>query len=260
MSSWRRPGVSGRVIYAVLAAVFGVGTAVVSRLVVERRHTQEELVEDLPPGGIIVISNHTSYADAVFLALAGRSLGRSLRLLGTAGIVDAPVLKTLLRRIGFISVKRGHADASDALEPAAEALRAGEAVALYPEGRLTRDPNGWPEQAKTGAVRLAFMTDAPIVPIASIGATDVLGRRARLAALVRNIWHRPEVRMKVGASIDVRVLSGLGVGVDPTTEQVRATSDQVMAALIVLVGELRGESSPHPTGAARASIPNIAKE
>jgi 1-acyl-sn-glycerol-3-phosphate acyltransferase len=253
MAGWRRPGIAGRIIYALLAAVFGIGTAAVSRLVVERRHTQHELVEDLPLGGIIVISNHTSYADAVFLALAGRSLGRSLRLLGTAGIVDAPILKTLLGRIGFISVKRGHADAADALQPAADALRAGEAVALYPEGRLTRDPNGWPEKAKTGAVRLAFMTNAPIVPIASIGATDVLDRKARLIGIVRSVWRRPEVRMKVGAPIEVRALAGLAHDVEPTTEQVRATSDQVMAALIALLGELRGDVAPHPTGVERAA-------
>jgi 1-acyl-sn-glycerol-3-phosphate acyltransferase len=240
-------------VYAVLATIFGVGTAAVSRLVVERRKTQHDVVEDLPSGGIIVISNHTSYADAIFLALAGRSLGRSLRLLGTAGIVDAPILKQLLRRIGFISVKRDTSDASAALEPAAEALRAGEAVALYPEGRLTRDPNGWPERAKTGAVRLAFMTNAPIVPIASIGATDVLGRRARLVGIVRNIWRRPEVRMKVGAAINVRSVAGLTADAQPTPEQVRTTSDHVMAALITLVGELRNETAPNPIGVERVA-------
>ncbi len=76
MASWRKPGLSGRIIYALLAAFFGLATATVSRMVVERRRTQREIVEDLPSGGLIVISNHTSYADSVFLALAGRSLGR----------------------------------------------------------------------------------------------------------------------------------------------------------------------------------------
>lgn len=253
MASWRKPGISGRIIYALLAAFFGLGTATVSRLVVERRRTQREIVEDLPSGGLIVISNHTSYADSVFLALAGRSLGRSLRMLGKSGIVDAPILKVLLHRIGFISVRRGEGDASAALETAAEAVRAGEAVAIYPEGRLTRDPNLWPEKAKTGAVRLAFMTDAPIVPIASIGASDVLGRRARLKAVVRNLWHRPEVRMKVGEPLNVRRLGNVAAGVEPTHEQVRQTADLVMAELIALVAELRGEIAPHPTGVERTA-------
>ncbi len=173
-------------------------------------------------------------------------------MLGKSGIVDAPILKVLLQRIGFISVRRGADDASAALETAAEAVRAGEAVAIYPEGRLTRDPNLWPEKAKTGAVRLAFMTDAPIVPIASIGTTDVLGRRARLKVIVRNLWYRPEVRMKVGEPLDVRRLGSVAAGVEPTHEEVRQTADLVMAELIALVAELRGDIAPHPTGVEQA--------
>jgi 1-acyl-sn-glycerol-3-phosphate acyltransferase len=251
VSSWKRPGAVGAVIYSLLGVVFGIGTAAISRLVVERRNTSEDLVEDLPAGGIIVISNHTSYADSVFLALAGRSLGRDLRLLGTSGIVEAPGLSGVLRRIGFISVRRGTADAAAALEPAAEAVRAGEAVAIYPEGRLTRDPNQWPERAKTGAVRLALMTNAPIVPIASIGASDVLGKRARVKQFVVNLWRRPEVRMKVGDSIDVRALAGLSLGVDPSPDQVRHAADLVMGKLIELVEELRQQAAPNPIGVDR---------
>jgi 1-acyl-sn-glycerol-3-phosphate acyltransferase len=42
-----------------------------------------------------VISNHTSYADGVLLALACRRMGRSLRLLATSGVFNAPVLGTV---------------------------------------------------------------------------------------------------------------------------------------------------------------------
>ena len=79
-----------------------------------------------------------------------RRLGRSARLLATAGVFRAPLLGRVVRKLGFIPVNRGAADASDSLAPAAEALAAGEVVAMFPEGRLTRDPNHWPEKAKTG--------------------------------------------------------------------------------------------------------------
>ena len=55
-------------------------------------------------------------------------------------------------------------------------LADGEAVGIFPEGRLTRDPMMWPERAKTGAVRLALRTGAPIVPVAMVGAHRVVGR------------------------------------------------------------------------------------
>ena len=177
-TGWRHPGRSGAVLYAVLAAVVGTITAAVSRLQVEQQRGRREAARRLPDGPIIVISNHTSYADGVLLALAARRMGRSLRMLATAGIFRAPVIGRLARRLGFIAVKRDAADASASLDEAAAALAAGEAVGLYPEGRLTRDPMMWPERAKTGAVRLALRTGAPIVPVAMVGAHEVVGRDA----------------------------------------------------------------------------------
>ena len=78
-----------------------------SRLEVERQRGRAEAARGrLPSGPIIVISNHTSYADGVLLALACRRMGRSLRLLATSGVFSAPVLGTVARRLGFIKVKR----------------------------------------------------------------------------------------------------------------------------------------------------------
>jgi 1-acyl-sn-glycerol-3-phosphate acyltransferase len=218
--------------------------ATVSRLQVLRQRDRRGALEELPPGGLIVVANHTSYADGLLLALAGRRLGRSLRLLGTSGIVEAPGLRILTRRLGFVPVRRGTDRAADALEPAAEAIRAGEAVALYPEGRTTRDPDHWPERGKTGAVRLALMTDAPIIPIASVGAHEVAGRRKLFRSLVVNLFRRPKVLMTVGEPIDVRARLGLAPGQEATPEQVRAATDEVMAMLVSMLEELRGEPAP----------------
>lgn len=246
MTSWRHPGRTGALLYAVLAAVIGGVTAVFSRLQVERQRGRRAAADALPDGPIIVISNHTSYADGVLLALACRKLGRSLRLLATSGLFRAPVIGTLARRLGFIPVRRGAADASSALDEATAALAAGEAIGLYPEGRITRHPERWPERSKTGAVRLALRTDAPIVPVAMVGAHEVVGRRRILLTLLRNVVLRPKVATKVGEPIDVRVLVD-GVR-EPDAEAIRAAADVVMWRLVRLVEELRGERSPTPEG------------
>ena len=52
------------------------------------------------------------------------------------------------------------ADAANAFRAAVEAVRAGECVAIYPEGTLTRDPDLWPMVGKTGAARVALATGA----------------------------------------------------------------------------------------------------
>jgi len=251
-SGWRHPGRTGAVLYGVLAALVGSLIGVFSRLQVAKQRGRARAAQQLPAGAIIVISNHTSYADGILLALACRRLGRELRLLATAGVFGVPVIGGLARRLGFIRVRRGSSDASTALDEAATALEAGEAVGLYPEGRLTRDPMMWPERAKTGAVRLALRSGAPIVPVAMLGAHEVVGRRRPARTLVRNIVRRPKVTTRVGAPIDVRALMHVGPTTEPTPEEVRHAADLVMGRLVDLVETLRGEEAPHPHGAPRA--------
>jgi 1-acyl-sn-glycerol-3-phosphate acyltransferase len=235
-------------LYGVLAALIGGAVTVVSRLQVARVRGERAVVRELPVGGVIVVSNHTSYADGVLLALVCRRLGRSARLLATAGLFRAPLLGRVIRRLGFIPVNRGGTDAADALAPAADALAAGEVVAIFPEGRLTRDPNHWPERAKTGAVRLALRTGAPIVPVALEGAHRLVGRRRMVLSLLKAVVLRPRVETAVGEPIDVRaMLRG-----DETPDEIRRLTDEVMTQLIDLVEGLRGQQAPAQAGVDRA--------
>jgi 1-acyl-sn-glycerol-3-phosphate acyltransferase len=239
------------VLYAVLAAVVGTLTALFSRLQIERQRGRREAARRLPGGPIIVISNHTSYADGVLLALACRRMGRSLRMLATSGLFRAPVIGGLARRLGFIAVKRGATDAAASLDEAAVALADGQAIGLFPEGRLTRDPMMWPERAKTGAVRLALRTSAPIVPVAMVGAHHVVGRRRVAVTLITNVVRRPKVSTKVGHPIDVRSMMNIGAQVEPTNDEVRHAADLVMRQLVDLIEDLRGETAPDPMGVPR---------
>jgi 1-acyl-sn-glycerol-3-phosphate acyltransferase len=250
---WERPGWGAATLYGLLAGVVGAFVTMVARLGVARQRGRRRAARRLPDGPIIVISNHTSYADGLLLALACKRLGRPLRLLATAGVFRAPVIGRLARRLGFIPVARGEVSAVHALDAAAEALEAGEAVGIYPEGRITRDPQRWPERAKTGAVRLALRTGAPIVPVAMVGAHEVVGRRRILWSLMKNLVRRPTVRVEVGDPIDVRAL--VGGSPEPSAGAVRAAADAVMSELVTLVAILRGEEPEHPSGVPGRALP-----
>jgi len=249
--TWKRPGLRAAVLYAVAATVLGAVSALVCRLELTRRAA---VGRRLPDGPVIVISNHTSVADGVLLALVGRRLGRSMRMMATGGVFRAGVLGPLLRLLGFIPVLRGTASATHALDAAAEALAAGEAVGLFPEGRITREEAKWPERSKTGAVRLALRTGAPVVPVAMVGAHDVVdsAEPTRLVArLTRNLLARPIVEVAVGDPIDVRRLAGVASLDDVSEETIRRVADDVMAVLVQHVADLRGQAAPHPVGAPR---------
>ena len=107
----------------------------------------------------------------------------------------------------------------------------------------------WPERAKTGAVRLALRTGAPIVPVAMVGAHEVVGRRLAVLGLVWNLIRRPNVEVSVGAPVDVLALANGRR--EPPKEVVREIADVVMAELIERVGDLRDAIPAHPTGVPR---------
>jgi 1-acyl-sn-glycerol-3-phosphate acyltransferase len=244
-TSWQRPGLRAALLYAFAAALLGTVVSAVSRVELTRRAVPDAR---LPQGPLIVVANHTSFADGILLALVGRRLGRSLRLMATGGVFRSGLVGPLVRRLGFIPVLRGTDSAAASLDAAAEALDAGEAVGLFPEGRITRDPHHWPERSKTGAVRLAMRTGAPVVPVALVGAQHVVGPTGIVGRLLRNTLLRPRVAVAVGEPIDVRRLAGLDDGDLPDDATVRRVADEVMAVLVGQVAELRGESAPHPSG------------
>ncbi|SEB79159.1 1-acyl-sn-glycerol-3-phosphate acyltransferases [Nocardioides exalbidus] len=252
-STWQRPGLRAALLYAFAAGLLGAVVSAVSRLELTRRSVPDA---ELPAGPVIVVANHTSFADGILLALVGRRLGRSLRLMATGGVFRSGLVGPIVRRLGFIPVLRGTSSAAGSLDAAATALEAGEAVGLFPEGRITRDEAHWPERSKTGAVRLALRTGAPIVPVALVGAERVVGRRGILARLLRNTVLRPRVAVAVGEPIDVRRLAGLpGSPVEPLDDAtVRRLADDVMAVLVAQVAELRGEDAPHPTGVPESAL------
>ena len=135
------------------------------------RHGTAEEWDDAPhlpdSGPVIVISNHVSYVDPIAVARYLIWHGRWPRFLGKAELWKMPVIGWLARGCRQIPVHRGTANASQALDAAAEALEQGELVILYPEGTRTRDPDLWPMVPRTGAARLALTTGVPVIPVAS---------------------------------------------------------------------------------------------
>ena len=107
--------------------------------------------------------------------------------------------------------------------------------------------NQWPEKAKTGSVRLALRTGAPIVPVAMEGAHHVLGRRHVISSVIANVLLRPKVVTAIGDPIDVRALV---VG-EQTPQEIRRVTDIVMSKLIDLIEQLRDEQAPAESGVDR---------
>lgn len=118
----------------------------------------ERAGEPLPPGPVLVVANHpNSLLDPLVIF---RTAGRPTRPLAKAPLFEKLGVGLMLRILGGLPVYRRQDDPSlvdrnDAtFRAAAAALRAGEAVQIYPEGVSHSEPSLQP--IRTGAARLAF--------------------------------------------------------------------------------------------------------
>jgi 1-acyl-sn-glycerol-3-phosphate acyltransferase len=128
--------------------------------------------ENIPSGrSCIFMSNHLSNLDPPVLIplLPGRS-----SVLLKKELMNIPILGRAMRMAKFVPVERGsRRDAARAsVEAAAEALRSGLHILVYPEG--TRSPDGRLSTFKKGPFFLAQETQAPIVPIALSGTQTMM--------------------------------------------------------------------------------------
>jgi 1-acyl-sn-glycerol-3-phosphate acyltransferase len=187
-------------------------------------------------GGCVIAVNHISHLDPITTAHFLLQQGRLARYLAKDGLFEAPVLGAVMRNAKQIPVSRLSTDAAKAYEASVAALDAGECVVFYPEGTITRDPDGWPMRGKTGAARIALTSDRPVIPIGQWGAQDILPAYTTRP----HFFPRKTTAYKVGEPVDLDDLRGKPL----TTEVLHEATDRIMNAIADLVGELRGETPP----------------
>ena len=186
-------------------------------------------------GGVIIAMNHISHVDTVLMARLVWQSGRVPRFMIKAGVFDKPVLGQIMRGAKQIPVYRGTTDAANSLRDAVAALESGEAVVIYPEGTITREPGKWPMQAKTGIARLVLLRpETPVVPVGQWGAQQ--GQGFSLLRLVR----RRTCVASIGAPLDLSRFAGS----EPTAGTLREITDTIMDAVRDEVSDIRGETPP----------------
>ena len=119
-------------------------------------------------GPVLLVANHVSILDPLACARLVFDNGRLPHFLAKQSVFKG-FAGTLLRSAGQIPVARFSAEAHEALDAAKADLDAGNLVVIYPEGSVTRDPDWWPMQARSGVARLALTTDAVVLPVARPG-------------------------------------------------------------------------------------------
>ena len=116
-------------------------------------------------GPAVIAPNHDSVLDGIVL---GAAISRELRFLAKAELWRSRLLAWVLDGLGAIGIQRGCGDQL-ALARMRQALEAGQAVAIFPQGAVRGD-RVW----HRGAARMALVTGAPLVPVRLVGTIQAL--------------------------------------------------------------------------------------
>jgi 1-acyl-sn-glycerol-3-phosphate acyltransferase len=145
--------------------------------------------ENVPSEAAVYAVNHTSALD---IPLVFGWLPADFRIIHKRSLYAVPIAGWFLFFGGHIPIDRSRAfRARRSLSLAAERIRRGASVAVFPEG--TRNPTGEIGAFKKGSFLLARDAGAPIVPVSLSGVADVGGKgllRAR-AGDIRLRVHPP---------------------------------------------------------------------
>jgi 1-acyl-sn-glycerol-3-phosphate acyltransferase len=141
-----------------------------------------EGLDVLPRSGpVLIIANHDSQTDPLFIGMAARRQ-RQIRALAKSELWDKPGLGPILNGMGQIPIERAAGDAG-ALVNAIEALREGRCIGVFPEGTITV---GRKLRARSGIGRLALeVPEAKLVCVAHTGTPDVVRFPKRPKVTVR---------------------------------------------------------------------------
>ena len=134
-------------------------------------------------GAALIVCNHVSFVDALVIAAACR---RPIRFVMDHRIFRLPVLSFVFRTgraIPIAPAKEDPAMMERAFAEVAAALKAGDLVAIFPEGRITDTGELYP--FRPGVKRILEATPVPVVPVALRGLWGSFFSRKDGAAMTR---------------------------------------------------------------------------
>ena len=174
-------------------------------------------------GPAVLVCNHVSFVDGLVIAAACR---RPVRFVMDHQIFRIPVLSFVFRTgkaIPIASAKQDPAMMERAFADVSKALREGDVVAIFPEGRITDTGDLYP--FRPGILRILAADPVPVVPIALRGLWGSFFSRKDGAAMSKP-WR-------------LRPFAKIGLAVGAPVPAAAATPDALQANVLALRGDWR---------------------
>ena len=119
-------------------------------------------LENIPKeGGIIFCSNHIAAKDPIMIAAACK---RQIRFVAKKELFSVPVLGWIIKKLDAIQLNRGGADVG-AIRKSIDAVKAGSALAIFPQGHRYPGVNPATTPTKNGAALIAYQSGCDVIPV-----------------------------------------------------------------------------------------------
>ncbi len=159
--------------------------------------------ENLPEGSAVVVCNHLSIIDSVYLVKL--NLHENFSIIAKKELFDSKLVGKILKSYGAVAIDRDNPGVKTLIS-VIKNLKNGEKILLFPEG--TRNKTGTTElqSIKEGAATFALRAKCPIVPV-------IIYKKARLFSKNKMIVGKPfeltEFYDKKGAELDNTKMTNL---------------------------------------------------
>jgi 1-acyl-sn-glycerol-3-phosphate acyltransferase len=180
-------------------------------------------------GPAILAMNHVGYLDFAIAGTAVLPTGRFVRFMAKKEIFAHPIAGPLMRGMKHISVDRN--DGGPSFISALRALKSGEIVGVFPEATISQSFEL--KEMKSGVIRLAQESGAPILPTAIWGSQRIWSKKMPRDFTRR---HYP-VFVSIGAPIFI-----------PPDEEIETGLQHLNQALQDLLNQLHKDYPDSPIG------------
>jgi len=173
-------------------------------------------------GACVIVCNHVSFVDAIVIAAC---VPRPVRFVMDHRIFALPLLNFIFRTMRAIPIAPAREDAAlkeRAFAEAAAALKAGEIVCIFPEGRIT--DTGELNPFRPGLQRILEQAPVPVVPMALRGLWGSFFSRSSQGIAMRRLR---------------RLFSKIALVAGPPLAPERATPETLRETVLALRGDWR---------------------
>ncbi|MGI8608308.1 MAG: lysophospholipid acyltransferase family protein [Candidatus Dormibacteria bacterium] len=160
--------------------------------------------EHIPAGGCLVVSNHLSWTDTIFIMYALPRKPRIHTMANESTVFNTGFKRWLMPKLAVFPIRRNRGKLDEtAVNQVYDLLHAGERVLIFPEGAYGKDRQLKP--LKDGVGYFALNSGQPLLPILLTGTGRLRPGKRLTVEIGRPFIPQPPLRLAVKERVQVAV-------------------------------------------------------